>query len=109
MCLFPLWTSKVWPTNSGMIVHARAQVLMGCLARFSLSLLTLRYSFSSTNGPFLALLLMFYLLSCYLPSRCVQNNETRNIKYSLSAAAADACRIFGDEGSAFRCALWDCG
>ena len=36
--LLPLWTSNVWPTNSGMIVHARAQVLMGCLARFSLSL-----------------------------------------------------------------------
>src|ERR671913_262056 len=56
--LFPLWTSNVCPTNSGMIVHARAQVLMGCLARFSFSLETLRYSFSSTNGPFFELLLM---------------------------------------------------
>src|SRR6185312_12958719 len=50
--LLPLWTSNVWPTNSGMIVQARAQVLMGCLARFSFSLETLRYSFSSTYGPF---------------------------------------------------------
>src|SRR5262245_2591766 len=47
-----------------MIVHARAQVLMGCLARFSLSLLTLRKSFSFTNGPFLALLLI--VQSCLL-------------------------------------------
>ena len=38
--LFPLWTSNVWPTNSGMIVHARAQVLIGCLARFSFSFAT---------------------------------------------------------------------
>src|SRR3954451_15364801 len=56
--LFPLWTSNVWPTNSGMIVHARAHVLMGCLARFSLSLLTFRKSFSSTYGPFFALRLI---------------------------------------------------
>src|SRR5688500_18681882 len=40
--LFPLCTSNVCPTNSGMMVHARAQVLMGCLARFSFSLETLR-------------------------------------------------------------------
>ena len=36
----------------------RAQVRMGCLARFSFSFCTLRYSFSLTNGPFLALLLI---------------------------------------------------
>src|ERR1700722_10068650 len=56
--LFPLWTSNVWPTNSGIIVQARAQVLIGCLARFSFSIETLRYSFSLTNGPFFALLLI---------------------------------------------------
>src|SRR5438132_13987268 len=56
--LLPLWTSNVCPTNSGMIVHARAHVLRGCLARFSFSFETFRYSFSSTNGPFFALLLM---------------------------------------------------
>src|SRR5688572_16528709 len=38
--LLPLWTSNVCPTNSGMIVQARAHVRIGCLARFSLSLLT---------------------------------------------------------------------
>src|SRR5437762_11959661 len=41
-----------------MMVHARAQVFMGCLARFSFSLETFRKSFSFTNGPFFALLLM---------------------------------------------------
>src|SRR3954467_2241229 len=38
--LLPLCTSNVCPTNSGMIVQARAHVRIGCLARFSLSLLT---------------------------------------------------------------------
>src|SRR2546423_1044012 len=33
--LLPLWTSNVWPTNSGIIVQARAQVFTGVLARFS--------------------------------------------------------------------------
>src|SRR4051794_39062142 len=56
--LFPLCTSKVCPTNSGMIVHARAQVLMGCLARFSFSFETFLNNFSFTNGQFLALLLI---------------------------------------------------
>src|SRR4051812_16243748 len=56
--LLPLCTSNVCPTNSGIMVHARAQVLMGCLARFSLSFETLRNSFSSTYGPFFALLLI---------------------------------------------------
>src|SRR4029079_670472 len=56
--LLPLCTSKVCPTNSGMMVQARAQVLMGCLARFSFSFETFLKSFSSTNGPFLLLLLI---------------------------------------------------
>src|SRR5689334_9754971 len=45
-----------------MMVHARAQVLMGVLARFSLSFVTLRKSFSSTNGPFFELRLMIHQL-----------------------------------------------
>src|SRR5205809_1065787 len=61
--LFPLCTSKVCPTNSGMIVHARAQVLRGCLARFSFSFETFLKSFSSTYGPFLALLLISQLVT----------------------------------------------
>src|SRR5215204_4090940 len=56
--LFPLCTSNVCPTNSGMIVHARAHVLIGCFARRSFSIETFRNSFSATNGPFLALLLI---------------------------------------------------
>src|SRR3954451_22761374 len=40
--LFPLCTSNVCPTNSGMIVHARAQVFSGCFERFSFSRATLR-------------------------------------------------------------------
>ncbi len=30
-CILPLWTMNVWPTNSGMIVQARAQVVIGSL------------------------------------------------------------------------------
>src|SRR3954452_25021360 len=56
--LLPLWTSNVCPTNSGVIVHARAQVRIGCLARFSFSFVTFLKSFSSTYGPFFALLLI---------------------------------------------------
>src|SRR4051794_1547297 len=58
--LLPLWTSNVWPTNSGVIVHARAHVRIGCLARRSFSVVTLRNSFSSTYGPFFALLLIAF-------------------------------------------------
>src|SRR5512132_3032764 len=65
--LFPLWTSNVWPTNSGMIVHARAQVLMTCLARFSLSFMTFANNFSLTKGPFFELrLILSYSVSCLL-------------------------------------------
>src|SRR5688572_5275502 len=67
--LLPLCTSKVCPTNSGMIVHERAQVFTGCLARFSFSLEIRRKSFSSTYGPFFALLLIahqFLVVSCWL-------------------------------------------
>src|SRR5882762_3780337 len=63
MNLLPLCTSNVCPTNSGMIVQARAQVFMGCLARFSFSLETLRNSFSLTNGPFFALLLIVHTIN----------------------------------------------
>src|SRR5688500_797419 len=65
MNLLPLCTSNVCPTNSGMIVQARAQVFRGCLARFSLSLETLRNSFSWTKGPFFALLLMIHQLDIH--------------------------------------------
>src|SRR5687768_7220062 len=89
--LLPLCTSNVCPTNSGMMVHARAQVLMGCLARFSFNLLTLRKSFSSTYGPFLALLLMYQT-----PRSCAPLLTT----HSRSAGAVGVFRICDDAGSA---------
>src|SRR3954471_8967649 len=64
MNLLPLCTSNVCSTNSGMILQARAQVFSGCLARFSLSLETLRNSFSLTKGPFFALLLIVLPVAC---------------------------------------------
>src|SRR3954471_5504313 len=78
--LLPLCTSNVCPTNSGMIVHARAQVLMGCLARFSFSFETFLKSFSLTNGPFLALLLIIQLpvVSCQLPVGVARSPFTGN-------------------------------
>src|SRR5262245_5204432 len=48
----PLWTWKVWPTNSGTMVHARAQVLIGCRRLVVLSRSTFRYRLSTTFGPF---------------------------------------------------------
>src|SRR5437762_710930 len=92
MNLLPLCTSNVCPTNSGMIVHARAQVFRGCLARFSLSLETLRNSFSLTKGPFFALLLIYQLpvVSCQLPV---------SFKYSRSAVAAGIFRTCDDAES----------
>src|SRR5438874_3141278 len=77
MNLLPLCTSNVCPTNSGMIVHARAQVLMGCLARFSFSFETFLKSFSSTNGPFLALLLISVVRCQWSVVSCRSNNGPR--------------------------------
>src|SRR4051812_1882587 len=52
MKLRPLWMAKFLPTNSGTIVQARAQVLIGS----RLPVLSARYTFSSsrstTYGPF---------------------------------------------------------
>src|SRR5690348_6631955 len=51
VCCLPLWTRKVCPTNSGTIVQARFQVLIG--SRFMPIPSTLENSFGSTYGPFL--------------------------------------------------------
>ena len=40
-CVLPLWTMNVWPTNSGTIVQARAQVLIGSLIPAIVQLLDL--------------------------------------------------------------------
>src|SRR5919108_690694 len=50
--LLPLCTSNRWPTNSGTMVQARAHVRIGTLTPRSLACITLRNSFSVTNGPF---------------------------------------------------------
>src|SRR5262245_33367304 len=46
----PLWTRKVWLTNSGTIVQSRAQVLIG--SRFMPSFMTLSNNRGLTYGPF---------------------------------------------------------
>src|SRR5689334_19263086 len=84
--LFPLWTSNVWPTNSGMIVHARDHVRIGCLDRFWFRTCTLRYSFSSTNGPFFALRLM----GCYSDVLCsAEGADVREADLRSGRYAAD--------------------
>src|SRR5690606_58748 len=50
-CIRPLWTAIVRPTMSGLIVLARAQVLI-TVRSFGPSAATLRASLKSTNGPF---------------------------------------------------------
>src|SRR4051794_12591927 len=59
----PLWTRKVWPTNSGTMVQSRDHVFIGSrfLARSFFS--TLARSRSSTCGPFFNDRLMFDYLS----------------------------------------------
>lgn len=57
-CSLPLWTAKVSPTMSGMIMEARAQVLMGVREPCDLARFTFLWSFGSTNGPFLTDLVM---------------------------------------------------
>src|SRR5262245_3075618 len=54
MNFLPLWTASVWPTNSGITVDRRDQVLSTffCRARFSSSIRS--KSLSSTYGPFLS-------------------------------------------------------
>src|SRR5512139_1828931 len=49
----PLWTAKVYPTISGVMVDRRDQVLMTFLSPVSTAFLTFRASPSSTYGPFL--------------------------------------------------------
>src|SRR5438046_2365261 len=97
--LFPLCTSNVCPTNSGVIVHARAHVLMGCLARFSFSFVTFLKSFSSTYGPFFALLL---ICSPTEYAGSMLPGYTFTITHSRSADEPDACRTCGDAGLVFR-------
>src|SRR5215831_13843154 len=50
----PLWTARVWPTNSGRIVERRDHVLSTFFWRARLSSSTRRSSRSSMNGPFLS-------------------------------------------------------
>src|SRR5690606_29903529 len=58
-CILPLWTAIVRPTISGLIVLARAQVLI-TVRSFGPSAATLRASLKSTNGPFLSDRLISY-------------------------------------------------
>ena len=52
---FPLWTMKVWPTKSGMIVQERDQVFSGSRFPRPLIFFTSLSTFGSTNGPFFRL------------------------------------------------------
>ena len=52
MNFLPLCTASVWPTNSGMIVERRDQVLRTFFWRVRLSSYTRRSSRSSMYGPF---------------------------------------------------------
>ena len=53
MNLFPLWTAKVWPTNSGSTVLARDHVLITRFSFFEFIVWTRLSSASWTKGPFL--------------------------------------------------------
>src|SRR5689334_12489912 len=49
----PLWTLKVSPTKSGVIIERRDHVLIGALDLMSLAFWILSRRWKSTNGPFL--------------------------------------------------------
>ena len=53
MCCLPLCTAIVRPTNSGVIVERRDQVLIGFLSLTARAASTFFSRWSSTNGPFL--------------------------------------------------------
>src|SRR5260370_35389287 len=61
----PLWTAKVWPTNSGTMVGRRHQVLITFfwLVRNISSIFLARCL--STNGPFLIERAIFHLLAAH--------------------------------------------
>jgi len=51
---FPLWTWKVIPTNSGVIIERRDQVRMTCFEPDCTAFSIFRCRLGSTNGPFLS-------------------------------------------------------
>src|SRR5438876_9665569 len=51
--ILPLWTLKVRPTKSGVIIERRDQVLIGVLDLASLAFWIFSSKWPSTNGPFL--------------------------------------------------------
>src|SRR5688572_14198862 len=53
-CVLPLWTMNVWPTNSGTMVQARAQVVTASFTPESFCRSILANNFASTYGPFLS-------------------------------------------------------
>src|SRR5690606_3398882 len=61
-CLRPSWPAKVGPMKSGVMVERRDQVLMTCFVPFSFCTSTFAWRWSSTNGPFLRLRGISYLL-----------------------------------------------
>src|SRR5436305_5166860 len=72
MSLFPLWTAKVWPSNSGSTVLARDQVLITRFSFRDVIASTFLARASWTNGPFFTLLPIFELSYGYcvaLPRR----------------------------------------
>src|SRR5207249_11331919 len=49
--ILPLWTLKVMPTKSGVIIERRDQVLIGVLDFVSFALMILSIRWPSTKGP----------------------------------------------------------
>src|SRR6187402_941862 len=64
-CCLPLWTMKVKPTNSGVIVHERAQVVIGARAPEASCASTFFCTLASTYGPLAVLRLMSFSPGAY--------------------------------------------
>src|SRR5260370_24025646 len=59
-CLRPSWTPMVWPTMSGYMTDARAQVRITFFSRVRFNLSILAFSGALMNGPFLVDLLIYF-------------------------------------------------
>lgn len=74
MCVLPVCTRNVWPTNSGEIVERRAQVFIGSFLRSASSFSILAIKPASMYGPFFSERDMFIpAISSYLSGQFTQS------------------------------------
>src|SRR5437588_11882792 len=84
--ILPLWTLKVRPTKSGVIIERRDQVLIGVFDLVSLAFWILSSKWPSTNGPFL--IERPILLVLHRPAIAADQNKTIGMFFLVAGAVA---------------------